>query len=138
MSVRAFCGALVVSLTGGAALAQDVDRITLEVTHPVAGQFVDQVVTVEGAVSEPSAEVWVIVRPAGSGLHFVQPPATVQSDGSWSSTAYFGREGDDDVGVRYDLRAVANPFQVLSVASPLDGYPESVGRSAIVRDVIRR
>src|SRR5437667_1385455 len=38
---------------------------------------------VEGKVSDPNAQVWVVVHPTEVSDYWVQPPLTVRKDGSW-------------------------------------------------------
>jgi len=87
--------------------------LAVTITKPQLNATVEQRDTVSGAVSDRQAKVWVVVHPTGTNSFWVQPPTTLNADGTWSVLAYFGREGSLDKGNLYEVRAFANPSEPL-------------------------
>jgi hypothetical protein len=87
--------------------------LTVTTSEPQPNATVEQRDTVSGSVSDPQAKVWVVVHPIGTSEFWVQPPVTLNTDGTWSVLAYFGREGLLDRGNLYEIRAFVNPSESL-------------------------
>lgn len=85
----------------------------ITITVPPDGSEVDQKSLVEGTVSDSSQEVWVVVHPLDTSSYWLQPRVSVHSSGLWNSMAYFGRSGDLDKGKRFEVVAIAGPYDTL-------------------------
>ena len=108
----------------------------LEITRPVSGA-VNWRPHVEGRVSDPKAEVWVIVHPVGLSSYWTQPPVTVRRDGTWRVPVYIGRAGDIDVGKEFEIMAIAYPKQRLTEGRVFSEWPKVKWRSDVVT-VVRK
>ena len=105
--------------------------LTVAITQPQPDAKVEQRATVSGSVSDPRAKVWVVIHPTETSGFWVQPPVTVDSDGTWSVLAYFG-EGSRDSGKPYEIRAFANPSETLKPGERSD-WPTASAQSKVVR-----
>ncbi|HET6456222.1 MAG TPA: hypothetical protein VFI02_17590 [Armatimonadota bacterium] len=92
---------------------------------------------IRGKVYSNKAQVWVIVHPMETQGYWVQEKASVRQDGKWSTLVFIGREGNEDVGKHFEIRAVANPTKPIARGDVLDGWPEAMARSGIV-ELIRK
>lgn len=109
----------------------------ITITGPPDGLEVDQRHFVEGTVSDPSREVWVVVHPLDTSSYWVQPRVTVHSSGVWRSMAYFGRSGDLDRGKRFEIVAIAEPHETLQEGEYGSTWPRARWTSKPIT-VIRR
>ncbi len=103
----------------------------LEISVPVSG-VVNWRPVVEGRVTDPKAEVWVIVHPVGLSSYWIQPPVTVRRDGTWRVSVYIGRAGDIDTGKEFEIMAIADPKESLTEAQVFSEWPKAKWRSDIV------
>lgn len=87
---------------------------------------------VQGLVTDPGAEVWVVVHPTEVSDYWVQPRVTVRSAGSWKVSIYVGRPGNVDSGKLFEVRAVARPKIELQEGVVLDKWPEAEAISEVV------
>lgn len=106
----------------------------IQITSPYSGSQVSQRTYLEGFVSDPRSEVWVVIHPMEVSSYWVQPSITVRENGTWKVMAYFGRAGD--VGKRFEIMALANPKKRLTEAEILNEWPEAQWRSDVI-EVIR-
>ena len=104
----------------------------LRITRPKNGANVPERVSVEGVVSEPSAQVWVIVHPMEVGDYWVQPKLKVREDGTWKVLIHIGRPGDVDKGKQFEIMAVANPEVELKGGKVLKFWPEATWESQVI------
>ena len=88
--------------------ANSVFALDITISSPQDGESVDQRHDVIGQVSDPNANVIVVIHPVSVSEYWTQPPATVRNSGQWRVKVYFGRRGMDR-GVKYEVRAFANP-----------------------------
>ena len=84
---------------------------------------------VKGTVTDTKANVIVVVHPIETSDYWVQPSASVTSNGSWSTSIYIGREGSVDVGKGFEIMAFANPKGTYSEGDVLSDWPKSKARS---------
>lgn len=87
---------------------------------------------VKGTVTDPNANVWVIVHPTDRSAYWVQPSVAVKGDGTWKVQVYLGRAGELDVGKGFEIMAIANPKARLREADSLGGWPEAQWESRVV------
>jgi hypothetical protein len=87
---------------------------------------------IRGTVFSSKAAVWVIVHPMETEGYWVQAKATVRSDGKFYSQIFVGRDGNEDSGKHFEIRAVANPKKPLARGGVLEGWPQAQARSEIV------
>lgn len=87
---------------------------------------------VKGMVADPSANVWVILRPTDRSAYWVQPSVAVRGDGTWKVQVYLGRGGDLDVGKQFEIMAIANPKARLREGEVFGGWPEAQWESRVV------
>lgn len=103
------------------------------IVSPIDDSYVPLRPLVAGSVTDPSAHVWVIVHPESNDGYWVQPPVTVEENGSWSTRVYIGREGGLDVGAVFEIRAVAGSDLDFQEGQILSGWPQLKMASRIVR-----
>lgn len=122
---------LIASLTSVTAA----DQISVSIASPKNNDKVDYRQEVNGKVSDPNAEVWVVIHPVETSDFWVQPPVTVKEDGSWKTAAYFGEAGQH-VGKKFEVRAFANPVGPISEGKSAQ-WPKAAARSNVI-EVVRR
>ncbi len=109
----------------------------IQITEPANKADVPLNPTFKGTVSDPTAKVWLVVRPSVTEDYWVQAPATVNEDGTWQATINIGRPGGEDVGQRFEVAAVANPKKTIKEGDKLTYWPKSQWRSKPIK-VTRR
>lgn len=114
------------------AIAED---LKIAITNPSEGSKVVHREYVKGTVSDPNADVWVVIHPVETSGFWIQPPVTVKNNGTWKVKAYFGRSGMD-IGKEFEIRAFANPSSSLQEGESIN-WPSSEARSDVI-DVIRK
>lgn len=110
--------------------------LSVHISSPATGASVEHRQEVSGTVSDPDAEVWLVVRPKDTSEFWVQPPITTKEDGSWSVVPYFGRSPSQDARKVFELRAFANPTTPLKEGKAAN-WPTAQGKSNVV-EVVRR
>src|ERR1700681_1631862 len=75
--------------------------LSVSIQKPENGSAVDHRQEIGGKVSDPSAEVWVVIHPMETSDFWIQPRITVKEDGSWKVFAYFGNAGPMHKGQHY-------------------------------------
>jgi hypothetical protein len=104
-------------------------QLTITIISPTDQAAIAHQPIIEGKVSDPSAEVWVIVHPLETTDYWVQPPITPDDKGNWRGKIYVGRSPTLDVGKRFELMAVAYSKRQLREGEILKGWPEAQGKS---------
>jgi len=129
MTILAFAALFAASL-----IFADTPKITVLIASPANGGKVSELVTVEGTVSDPQADVLVVVHPtAGQGGYWVQQPATVNNDGKWeASQVHFG-QGAQGAGETFEVRAFVGPKGKLHTGQVLQEWPAADARSNVVK-----
>jgi|GEM_PF-1863335 len=112
-------------------------NLTIRMLEPQDGDAVPVNPTARGTISDPDANVWVIVHPLEVSDFWVQPFVTVKRDSSWKVRIHVGRPGSIDVGKHFDIMAVANPTINLYEGLVLKRWPEAECRTEII-EVTRR
>ncbi len=112
-------------------------ELEITITTPEDGASVVRRPIVQGTVSDPEADVWVVLHPAEVADYWVQPPVTVRKDSTWKVQIYIGRPGSLDVDKQFEIIAFANPEDTLEVGQVLGDWPEAEARSDVV-EVTRR
>jgi hypothetical protein len=110
--------------------------ITIDLTTPSTGDRVENRDTVIGVVSDPRTTVTVVVRPVGTSNYWIQPSVTVRRNGTWKVIAHFGRPGESDAGIQYEVRAFAG-FQAQLKEGRINAWPNAPAISDVV-EVVRR
>ncbi len=108
----------------------------LQILGPMSRE-VDWRPTIEGRVTDPKAEVWVIVHPVGLSSYWIQSPVSIRRDGAWRIAVYIGRAGDIDIGKEFEIMAVAFPKESLSEGQVFSEWPNAKWRSDIIT-VVRK
>ncbi len=110
----------------------------LVITAPEDGSHVSWRATIEGkVVDSDNDEVWVVIHPTEVSQYWVQPRPSVKKDGSWRVVVYFGESGSRYSGMRFEVRAIANPKRRLKDGDRFSFWPEAAERSQVI-EVIRR
>jgi hypothetical protein len=109
----------------------------ISISSPLSNTQVLRRPLVEGWIEDSSAEVWVVIHPKDHENYWVQPPVQMESDGKWRTRVYIGRSGKEDIGVRYEVRAFANPDIEMFENRVLHDWPGAEWSSAAV-EVIRK
>jgi hypothetical protein len=107
------------------------DAITITITEPTEDGTVRARCRARGTVSDPAAEVWLVISAELSGEYWPQPRATIDEEGNWTVLGYCG-EKSTDTGTPFVLRAFANPVEPLVAGEPLPYWPEAEATSDIV------
>jgi hypothetical protein len=107
------------------------------ITEPKDRGTVPERPYVEGKVSDPNAEVWLVVHPMEVADYWVQPRLTVRRDGTWRVSIYIGRPGNADVGKHFEIMAIANPKRPLKEGDVLKFWPDAEMKSEVV-EVVRK
>jgi hypothetical protein len=107
-------------------------EVTVTITQPAPNAAVAHRQDVSGTTSDPRARIWVVIHPRATGGYWVQTPATVDSDGSWSVCGYFGNAGPGDKGKSYEIRAFANSRVPLRPGERND-WPAAEAQSRVIR-----
>jgi hypothetical protein len=105
----------------------------LRIMAPRSGTGVLERSDIEGVIRDKNAGVWVIVHPRNVSGYWVQPAVTVNSDGTWSTKAYIGRPGTEDVGKEFEIRAVVGAKANLREGTLLDAWPQAKWESQTIR-----
>jgi hypothetical protein len=80
----------------------------VNITSPVSGTSVSQVVPVQGTACHPNGrELWLLVVPEGVTGYYPQRsgPVVIPSDGNWSTSAQAGLNNPNDIGRGFVLNA---------------------------------
>ena len=118
----------------GSARAADAPAVIIH--KPVDGAKVDHRQEVSGKVSDPNADVWVVVHPMETSDFWIQPRITVREDGSWKVIAYFGNAGTAHKRKQFEVRAFANPSANLTEGKS-NQWPAAEAKSNVL-EVTRR
>jgi|GEM_PF-5161873 len=110
-----------------------VQRDMVVLISPGDGAMVPERPLLEGKVSDPNAEVWVIIHPMEVSDYWVQPRISVRGDGMWTVQVYVGRPGTLDVGKRFEIMACANLSQPVSEGTVLSWWPDAQWRSEVIQ-----
>jgi len=116
-----------------AASLDAVQDIKISITSPQDNAEIDRPARTEGIVSDPDAQVHIIVHPVGVPEYWVQPRAFVHEDGKWTAKVYLGRPDISNPDKQYELMAIADPEQPVKVGDMLKEWPGSKWRSHIIR-----
>lgn len=103
---------------------------------PANGSTVDHRQEISGKVSDPNADIWVVIHPMETSDFWIQPRITVREDGSWKVIAYFGNAGPMHKGQHYEVRAFANPSVKLAEGKTQQ-WPGAAAKSNVL-EVVRR
>jgi|WetSurMetagenome_2_1015567.scaffolds.fasta_scaffold400781_1 hypothetical protein len=116
---------------------QNKSKAPINITSPANNDTVPQRPYIQGTVSDTSFKVWVIVHPILVAEYWVQPKIMVRENGIWKCSIYIGREGNVDVGKRFEVMAVADPKEELSEGMMLSFWPTSKAKSEII-ELVRK
>ena len=94
---------------------------------------------VEGTITDPNAEVWIVVHPMSTKDFYVGNTIGVREAGSpWKVLLFVGTCGDSIfVGQHFEIRAISNPKANLYKEKTFRNWPESEAKSQVV-EVIRQ
>ena len=121
---------LIMFLSIPASAVSDDSKLAVEIVSPDDGGKVGHRPFIEGLVSKPSAEVWVVIHPLAVSQYWVQPRVTVRPDsGKWKVKVYVGDPSSKGL---FEIRAVANPKIKLKEGMKLENWPETSAISNVV------
>lgn len=104
----------------------------LWITDPPDGAAVMMRPYMTGTVSDTTVQVvWLVVRAVGTPGYWVQPPAPVRPDGMWVAQPYIGLP-ETASGVRFEVKAFANPAAELASGIELKDWPAAQWTSNLV------
>jgi hypothetical protein len=112
------------------------EQLRVVITSPKSGTVVEYRHEVNGTVSDPNADVWVVIRPVETSDFWVAPPVTVKEDGSWKVKAYFGEDKPEHSGKPFEVRAFANPVGNISEGKTTQ-WPRAAAKSNVA-NVVRK
>ena len=109
------------------------EQLKISITSPRNRASVSEKQVIKGKVTDPDAEVWVIIHPMVKNLddRWVQPKVTVNESGDWKVRAYIGESGDK--GKRFEIMAIANPDDELEEGNILYNWPNAEAKSRIIK-----
>ncbi|MES1242825.1 MAG: hypothetical protein ABUT39_14510 [Acidobacteriota bacterium] len=91
------------------AAAAATNPFQIEIESPRKGETVEVETIVSGRISDPTQQVYVLVRSLRDKEWWVQRvPPPVNQDGSWETLAYFGTA----------TKGAGESFQVIAITSP--------------------
>ena len=90
----------------------EVRYVDVTITDPEDEAIVTQRYAVKGTVSDPTARIYVLVRPMDRNDYYVQPIPVIKEDNSWEVLAGFGTE-ELGLGIRYQAIAFATLDELL-------------------------
>jgi hypothetical protein len=128
---RIALGALVlVCLTGWAGAKKE--ELELQVLSPGPGAEVELETVIEGKVSDPRVQVYVLVHPVKDRFWWVQRvPAPPNRDGSWETLAYFGTSTK---GIGEDFQVIALVTETkLKEGETFETLPSHSARSDVIK-----
>ena len=111
---------------------------TVEITSLKDGDSVIQIVLVSGRSSgvyrSENLNLYLLVFPLGTGQWWVQSIPIVETDGSWTSPVFFGRDGEEDLGEVFILLAIITEEKLLpaQIILEADGLPLSEAEDGVV------
>jgi hypothetical protein len=97
----------------------------ISITRPQDEAEVGPRALVEGTASSSASNVWVVVHPMDTSSYWVQPRVSVRSGGAWTGMAYLGRSGSLDVGKKFEVVALADPFDILQEGEYGNSWPRA-------------
>ncbi|TET22124.1 MAG: hypothetical protein E3J71_06975 [Candidatus Stahlbacteria bacterium] len=92
---------------------------------------------VKGTVSDPDAEVWVIVHPMEVSDYWVQPSVSVKDDGTWKVCIFTEMSGAIEAGKQFEIMAVANPQMRLSEIKIIKRWPDARCKSQVIEVITK-
>lgn len=104
---------------------------SLVISAPEQGSKAGRELNVKGT-APAGQRVWLLVHPQGTSDYWIQPPASTNGEGQWQNVVYIGRDGQGDIGLRYEIRAVAEPQAPLKEGKVLKAWPEAQIQSEII------
>jgi hypothetical protein len=107
-------------------------KLTVQVENPKDGTTVSEITAVSGTVSDPQADVFLVVHPTATGDYWVQQSPTIGDDGKWGTSVHIG-QGSQGVGEVFEIRAFVGPNQNLTRGQVLTDWPSAKARSNVVR-----
>jgi|GEM_PF-7007214 len=111
--------------------AQDVSKgMTITIINPSDSAQVAHRERITGNVSDPSAEVYVVIMAELVNQYYVQPDVTMDDDGNWSVLAFFG-EKSTAPGTPFLIRAFSNPKSKLKIGR-IDKWPKAEATSEVI------
>ena len=109
-------------------------RTFFRIVSPVSGSDCNLEAEIEGIGADENDSIWIIVRAVGNNEFW---PNRAQLTGKgWSGQVVCGRP-EMDIGVRYQVVAVANPSQPLHHGVAVGSWPEAEKSSQMI-EVIRK
>ncbi len=103
----------------------------LTIYSPFDGQTVPRQVVIEGKAMHADT-VWVVIRPIGNPMRWVQTPMKVGKNGRWKGVVYVGDPGDGDVGWPNQIRAFVRPVDPLKFDDVLYEWPKAERSSGML------
>ncbi|MGB7414782.1 MAG: hypothetical protein WA902_11300 [Thermosynechococcaceae cyanobacterium] len=113
--------------------APEMSTKQVQINEPNTGTKVGLELPVKGSSPVPGEKVWLIVHPTHTPDYWVQPPATSGSEGEWETVIFIGREGTEDVGQSYDIKAVVNPKSSLKEGEVLKDWSDGEFTSTVTQ-----
>ncbi len=77
--------------------------------------------------------VWVIVHSLETAEYWVQPKAMVTKKGNWKVKVYVGNVNDSDNSRDFEIRAIANPYEKITVGQIYGIWPAGELNSEVIR-----
>jgi len=104
----------------------------LWITDPPDGAAVMMRPYMAGTISDTTAQaIWLVVRAVGTSGYWVQPPVPVREGGMWVAQPYIGLPSTA-AGVKFEVKAFANPKTELASGTELKSWPEAQWASNMI------
>jgi hypothetical protein len=111
----------------------NIEPIKIIITNPSDGDNVTMRHIIKGTVSDPAAQVYVIVHPLSIPEMWVSYPSMVSPDGKWQDEVYFGTE-TLGIGEQYELTATATNENFFVTLATGNFFREGQTMSSIPRN----
>ncbi|MHB9073162.1 MAG: hypothetical protein ACYC6G_06535 [Desulfobaccales bacterium] len=109
--------------------------LTLTVAAPEQNAEVGPRAMVKGKISDPSLQVFILIRSMATNDFWIQPVPIVASNGAWASYCYFG-EPNEGRGDPYEIIAIASSNKKLLKEGKLLYHISEIKNIAIKTDPI--
>jgi len=128
----------VIAALSGALPLHAAKHVKVAITWPRDGAALPWRPCISGTVSDPTAEVWLIVNDK-SGNFYVEPgPVSIKRGGTWSGRPYIAEKRPDlFTGLNMEIQAIANPADHLAEGMVLSHWPSAQASSGVL-DIVYR
>lgn len=131
ITILSLAALLIAPLASSADDAKPTIALMVAITSPTTKSDVPELIDIEGTVSDPQADVFVVVHPVKTQEYWVQQPATTD-DKKWKASEIHIGQGEKGVGEKFEIRAFVGPKDNLQTGQKLKAWPQAAARSNVI------